>query len=186
MLKIVTKNLADPIKYKEEKYRQLKLDNAKIQQNLEPCRPHAMQFLSCLGFVPQNDAPILMVATPPNIVAMQAALEQVTQAWQGLTEHLPNNNPPSKSSYQRQSSSSVSADSADSQLSEKQKARRLLAQKQQEEKNEAKRRRQATAALIQQDKYVRQNDANWTSAPSAACHKSGTSISTFRDRHGEQ
>jgi len=35
------------------------------------------------------------------------------------------------------------------------------------------------------DKYVRENDENWTSKQSAACVKSGDGISTFRDKYGE-
>jgi len=39
--------------------------------------------------------------------------------------------------------------------------------------------------MIKQDKYVRENDPNWKSGVSAACAKSGTGISTFRDKYGE-
>ena len=35
------------------------------------------------------------------------------------------------------------------------------------------------------DKYVRENDENWTSKQSAACVKSGSGINTFRDKFGE-
>ena len=35
------------------------------------------------------------------------------------------------------------------------------------------------------DKYVTENDENWTSKQSAACVKSGKSINTFRDIYGE-
>lgn len=38
---------------------------------------------------------------------------------------------------------------------------------------------------INVDKFVRENDENWTSKQSAACVKSGSGISTFRDKYGE-
>ena len=40
-------------------------------------------------------------------------------------------------------------------------------------------------SLFMIDKYVRENDENWTSKQSAACVKSGTGINTFRDKFGE-
>ena len=178
VLKIVTKNLADPIKSKDDKYRQLKLDNEKIQQKLVPCNPHALGFLHSLGFVQEQQ--VLVVKNVPNLVAMQGALEQVTQALEGLEAKKP------KLHHASSSVSTASSSSAGSEkLSEKQKARRLLEEKEKAEREEARRRRKATSALIQQDKYVRKHDENWTSGPSAAVHKSGTAISTFRDRHGE-
>ena len=187
VLKIVTKNLADPVKSREEKYRQLRLDNEKIQQKLMPCNPHALLYLQSLGFVEQ-EAQVLTCAAPPSLVPVQAALEQVMQALQGLEGPDSNdNNNNAKRTFQHQSSSlsSSSSSSTTEKLSEKQKARRLLEEKERAEKEEARRRRKATSQLIQQDKYVRKYDENWTSGPSAAVHKSGTAIATFRDRHGE-
>ena len=70
-------------------------------------------------------------------------------------------------------------------LSEKQKARILMEEKKRKEREEAKAARKKTSALIKQDKYVRENDENWESKQSAACVKSGTGISTFRDKYGE-
>jgi len=45
--------------------------------------------------------------------------------------------------------------------------------------------RSTYARRINEDKYVRENDENWTSKQSAACVKSGGGINTFRDRFGE-
>lgn len=179
VLKIVTKNLADPVKSRDEKYRQLKLDNEKIQQKLVPCNPHALGYLQSLGFVEHEQ--VLTCAAPPSLVPMQGALEQVNQALQGLE------GPPTMKSTLQHQSSNVSSSSSNSgeKLSEKQKARRLLEEKEKAEKEEARRRRKATAELIKQDKYVRKHDENWTSGPSAAVHKAGSAIATFRDRHGE-
>ena len=133
-----------------------------------------MQYLQTLGFV--ENAQVLTCAAPPSLVPMQVALEQVSQALEGLA-------PSPKPTLQHQSSTASS--SSGEKLSEKQKARRLLEEKERAEKEEARRRRKATAQLIKQDKYVRKHDENWTSGPSAAVHKAGSAIATFRDRHGE-
>ena len=69
-------------------------------------------------------------------------------------------------------------------LSEKQKARRLQ-EKQEQEKEDAKQERQRNLALFKQDCMVREMDPNWKPGLSAACAKSGSSISTFRDKYGE-
>lgn len=178
MLKVVTKNLADPVKAKDEKYRQLKLDNEKIQQKLIPCNPHAIGYLESLGFVENVDEKVLRVSSV-NILSVQAALEEITRA----LERLPSSELPQPAPEQKKPK--LTEQSSFEKLSEKQKARRLLEQKERAEKEEARRQRKATAALIKQDAYVRKNDENWTSGPSAAVHKTGTAISTFRDRHGE-
>ena len=173
--------MADPVKSRDAKYRQLKLDNEKLQQKLVPCNPHALQYLHSLGFVVEENTNVLTCAAPPSLLPMQAALEQVSQALEGLE---PSSSKSSKPILQHQSSSMSSTTSTEK-LSEKQKARRLLEEKEKAEKEEARRRRKATSDLIKQDKYVRKHDENWVSGPSAAVHKSGTAISTFRDRHGE-
>lgn len=91
-----------------------------------------------------------------------------------------NNILPSKRSLTYSFSSSTTGH-----LSEKQKARILMEEKERKAREEAKTARKKTSALIKQDKYVRENDENWESKQSAACVKSGTSISTFRDKYGE-
>jgi len=70
-------------------------------------------------------------------------------------------------------------------LSEKQKARRLLEQSKAMEQKRAKEERMKQLQLLQQDQHTRMNDPNWKPGLSAACAKSGTSISTFRDKYGE-
>merc|ERR1719461_2311933 len=83
------------------------------------------------------------------------------------------------------SSSSVINNKPQAQLTEKQKARILIEEKERREREEARAHRKRNLALIKQDKYVRENDQNWKSGPSAACAKTGSSISTFRDKYGE-
>lgn len=70
-------------------------------------------------------------------------------------------------------------------LSEKQKARRLMEEKDQREKELAKVHRAKAVEQLRRDKFVRENDPNWKSGPSAAVNKTGNTIATFRDRHGE-
>ena len=70
-------------------------------------------------------------------------------------------------------------------LTEKQKARRLMEQAKVREQAKAKEDRARQIALLQQDKHARIHDPNWKPGLSAACAKSGTSISTFRDKYGE-
>lgn len=183
VLKIVTKNLADPAKARDEKYRQLRLDNEKIRQKLVPCNPHATLYLECLGFVEHADEQVLRVAAATvNLVSTQAALEEVSRALEGLAS-LEQQQPPAPAESKKPKLDQAS--SFEEKLSEKQKARRLLEEKERAEKDEARRRRKVTSAQIKQDAYVRKHDENWTSGPSAAVHKAGTAISTFRDRHGE-
>lgn len=89
----------------------------------------------------------------------------------------------------RRSDSAMSAASTGSgtagRMSEKQRARQLMEKKRQKEVEEAKEARKKTSKLIKQDKYVRENDENWTSKQSAACVKEGSAINTFRDKFGE-
>lgn len=185
VLKIVTKNLTDPIKSKDDKYCQLKLDNEKIQQKLIPCNPHAAGYLQSLGFVENVDEKLLRVSSV-NLISMQAALEEVTKALESLPSlESESKKPKLMSSNSTSFGSFGSSASSGEKLSEKQKARRLLEEKEKADKEAARRARKATSAQIKQDAYVRKHDENWTSGPSAAVHKTGTAISTFRDRHGE-
>ena len=81
--------------------------------------------------------------------------------------------------------SSSSSSTIPGHVSEKEKARILLEKKREREIQEDKEARRKTSTLIKQDKYVRENDENWTSKQSAACVKSGSGITTFRDKYGE-
>ena len=191
VLKVFTKNLLDPVKAKDEKYRQVRLDNCKIQQTLVPCNPAAVEYLHSLGFTPaaSSDDQVLRMETMIDAEVMAAALTAVQQALETLGV-VKANNPPTTLQHQPSSSSTLSSSSSATtnsteRLTEKQKARRLLEAQRQAELAQAKQSRKKTAALIQQDKYVRAKDENWTSGPSAAVHKAGNAIPTFRDRHGE-
>jgi hypothetical protein len=192
LLKVVLKNLADPVKSQDPKYRQLKLENPKVASKILPC-PSSMDYLKAIGFVPGVDeigAKVLRVETATDVVLMQASLQEVSN---GLDMVAPKNSGKIIKKYRVASSSSLEEKKEDKptyaveeKLSEKQKARRMLEEKKDREKEEAKMHRKKTAALIKADKFVRENDENWTSQPSAACNKAGKGISTFRDRNGEE
>ena len=53
-LRIVVKNLADPSKNSDPKYRQLKLSNEKVKAKISPC-PSAIDYMKAIGFVIVND-----------------------------------------------------------------------------------------------------------------------------------
>lgn len=187
-MKLVIKNLADPVKAQEAKYRQLKLDNAKIREKLIPISS-ALEYLKAIGFAEavQDDIQVLRVENP-DIAVMKASLAEVTNA---LDMVAPNNSTTTtqKKSVKKprveEEKKSDDYDYSGEKLSEKQKARRLLEEKERKEKEIARLERKKTAAQIKQDKYVRKHDPNWKSGVSAAMAKSGSGIETFRDRHGE-
>eukprot|EP00569_Conticribra_weissflogii_P005816 CAMPEP_0171337842 /NCGR_PEP_ID=MMETSP0878-20121228/6936_1 /TAXON_ID=67004 /ORGANISM="Thalassiosira weissflogii, Strain CCMP1336" /LENGTH=252 /DNA_ID=CAMNT_0011839511 /DNA_START=62 /DNA_END=820 /DNA_ORIENTATION=- len=218
MLRTVVKNLSDPKKSNDPKFRQLKLSNPKVEANLTPC-PSALEYMKAIGFDivhDENDGEeYLRMKEEMKIVLsdMEAALCELNNAVDMVSPSPPSSSSSSSSSsspfgQEKQTSegnysttmlrsqsstlSSASGASASSSssvtrkiMSEKQKARLLLEKKRQQEAEEAKKARQRTSKLIKQDKYVRENDENWTSQQSAACVKSGTGINTFRDKYGE-
>lgn len=185
-------------KEQRPKYRQLKLSNAKVKATLSPC-PLALEYMKAIGFivVQQDDAGLveeyLRLDKQMAITDAGASLAELDHA---ITMLVPdgeiNNNRPemvaraisapviSSSAFNVNSSSTIPGH-----ISEKEKARQLLERKREREVQEAKESRRKTSNLIKQDKYVRENDDNWTSQQSAACVKSGSGINTFRDKYGE-
>jgi hypothetical protein len=204
-LRTVMKNLADPTKNKDPKYRQLKLSNAKVKATLSPC-PSALEYMKAIGFivvVQQDDAGLLVeeyLRLDKQIMAITDAETSLAELDHAITMIVPdggiNNNRPEimvsraiSAPVIISSSSSVSNVNSSSTIpghvSEKEKARHLLEKKREREVQEAKEARRKTSDQIKQDKYVRENDDNWTSQQSAACVKSGSGINTFRDKFGE-
>lgn len=190
------KNLADPTKNTDPKYRQLKLSNEKVKAKITPC-PSALDYMKAVGFVVLNEGgeEYLRIESSKAIIGsdMEASLAELNNAIDML---VPKDVSPSSFSEEkktpegfvtRQQSSSVSAASSSvtGKMSEKQKARILMEKKRIREAEEAKKARKKTSELIKQDKFVRENDENWTSKQSAACVKSGDGINTFRDKYGE-
>jgi len=226
-LRIVVKNLADPSKNSDPKYRQLKLSNEKVKAKISPC-PSAVDYMKAIGFVIVNEEDgeeylRIESSTTINTSHMNSSLCELNNAIDMLQPKetfieekktpegiiIPQNSSLSTTAGAKASSSSNAATTG--KMSEKQKARLLMEKKREREVQEAKAARKKTANLIKQgefkllilllfiscclilahlvplcvDKYVRENDPNWTSKQSAACVKSGSGINTFRDKFGE-
>jgi hypothetical protein len=202
--------LADPIKSQNLKYRTLKLDNPKLVQTLWSISYiQTAWFEQTLGFIlttseedgsssssssttTNNNTPtMLLLPQPPSSTplvlqsiyqpfqtSIETALELLGDATNDTTTATSNNN---KKNARQQDDE----DDIQNKLSEKQKARRLLEQSKLLEKQLAKEERARQIQLLQQDKQTRLHDPDWKPSLSAACAKSGTSISTFRDKYGE-
>jgi len=203
-LRIVVKNLADPQKNADPKYRQLKLSNPKVQAKIGPC-PSGLDYMKALGFavvVEGDGEEYLRIDSSKHvsIAEMEASLAELNNAIdilvpkdEGATttfaeeKKTPEGNDAfvSAARYSGSSSSTIASTSTTGKMSEKQKARLLMEKKRQREIEEAKEARRKTSNLIKQDKYVRENDENWTSQQSAACVKGGKDINTFRGKYGE-
>lgn len=182
------------MKSKDPKFRQLKLSNEKVKAKITPC-PSAIDYMKAIGFSQVTDSDgeeylRIDAAKIIDISHMQSSLVELNNALEMLTpkDVNPSFTEEKKSSDgilpKRTQSASMSSSTTEK-LSEKQKARLLMEEKERKEKEAAKAARKKTAALIKADKYVRENDENWESKQSAACVKSGTGISTFRDKYGE-
>jgi len=208
VLKVVVKNLADPVKANDTtmKYRQLRLSNPKIHQTVGR-HGEAMAYLQAIGFVitqdetttKEKESLLKLKDSIVNVALFQTSLQEVTTALEMVDSSSSNNNTTTntnKRSLSRCSSSNSSTYSSSSnheekkssyepRITEKQKARLLLEQKEKEEKQKAKQLRKQTSAQIKMDKHVRLNDPNWKPSVAAAAAKAGDSMSTFRDKYGE-
>lgn len=185
-LRIVVKNLADPVKSTDPKFRQLKLSNEKVKAKISPC-PAAIDYMKAIGFSQVTDTDgeeylRIDAAKTIDISHMQSSLVELNNALEMIT---PKDVNPVFREEKKTADTATTTSSTTGKLSEKQKARLLMEEKERKERAEAKAARKKTSALIKQDKYVRENDENWESKQSAACVKSGTGISTFRDKYGE-
>lgn len=182
------KNLADPIKAQEPKYRQLKVENPKVATKILPC-PSALDYLKAIGFVEVTDdtgAKILRVEGNVDLATMKASLQEVTNGLDIVAPKDAAASAPKRARYVEEKKEEVPASKpVPTKMTEKQKARILMEEKAKQEKEKAKEERKRNALLIKRDKFVRKNDENWTSGVSAAAAKAGTGMSTFRDRYGE-
>lgn len=185
-LRIVVKNLGDPVKSTDPKFRQLKLSNEKLKAKISPC-PAAIDYMKAIGFSQITDTDgeeylRIDAAKTIDVSHMQSSLVELNNALEMIT---PKDVNPEFREEKKTADTATTSSSTTGKLSEKQKARLLMEEKERRERAEAKAARKKTSALIKQDKYVRENDENWESKQSAACVKSGTGISTFRDKYGE-
>ncbi|KAL7456126.1 hypothetical protein ACHAWC_007642 [Mediolabrus comicus] len=198
-LRIVVKNLADPVKSTDPKFRQLKYE--KVKAKISPC-PAAIDYMKAIGFSQITDTDgeeylRIDAAKTIDISHMQSSIVELNNALEMITpkninpvfreekKTAENINPVFREEKKTADTATTTSSTTTGKLSEKQKARLLMEEKERKERAEAKAARKKTSALIKQDKYVRENDENWESKQSAACVKSGTGISTFRDKYGE-
>lgn len=168
----------DPTKHSDMKYRTLKLDNAKLQTKLWGIADWMVSelFVTTLGFTLQMQDSMLVLSDPPSSFLIQSIYTPLqTSILAALTSLQQPPPPPKKAKIEHPLEK----------LSEKQKARKLLEEKEQLARQQAKEDRKRQLALLQEDKQTRLTDPNWKPGLSAACAKSGTSISTFRDKYGE-
>ena len=161
-LRIVVKNLADPLKSADPKYRQLKLSNEKVKEKIKPC-PSALEYMKAIGFMvhvetEEDGAEVQYLRIDSAIISipqMEASLAELNNAIDMLVPKA------KESSFSRQgsslstaSSSSSSTGTGSTRMLEKQKARLLMEAKRKRELQEAKIARKKTADLIKQGKNI--------------------------------
>ena len=186
-LKVILKNLVDPSKSGDIKYRTLKLDNPKLQEKLFSISYIKEMLEQALGFqestTPENDPCMILTTLPSDITVLRNCLDEVSSSLAAINGNsggdISGNIEPLHPCNKKPRLPPTE------QLSEKQKARRLMEEKEQLEREKAREERKRQVALLKQDKLVRETDPNWKPGVSAACAKSGTGISTFRDKYGE-
>jgi len=201
LLSIVVKNLGNPEKCNNPKYRQLRISNEKVQAKLLPC-PSAIDYMEAIGFRKVTEAdgneflriPFDQAIDCAHMVASYKELSNALDIVGGEGKISRNNSKIERSSFLEEkktpegivmSSHSTGMTYQFEKKSEKQKARELMEKKRKKEAEDAKAVRAKNIAMLKQDKFVRENDENWKSGVSAACAKSGGGISTFRDKYGE-
>jgi len=161
------KNLADPQKNADPKYRQLKLSNEKVKAKITPC-PSALDYMKALGFVDvaEGGEEYLRIEQSKQIsvVEMEASLAELNNAIEMLvpkeqSAFVEEKKTPEGIIISKQSStlstasaaaSSSSSSATTGKMSEKQKARLLMEKKRRREAEEAKEARRKTSNLIKQ------------------------------------
>lgn len=169
-LEKVIGNLADNEKSRDPKYRRLRLKNEKLHERIFSI-PYMVDLLEvALGFEKQQESGEVFLVLMGDTANCQICHQEILAVQERLSASATNNHN-SRAPYVEK-------------LSEKQKARRLLEEKKHLEKLKAEENRKRNLALLRQDKRARQ-DPNWKAKASAAATKTGTGISTFRDKFGE-
>jgi PUB domain len=207
---IVIKNLID--KPNDMKYRQLRLNNSKIQRYTSHIS--IMNYLQhIIGFdritdtmenpTPGSDTeePLLRIVDESRLPSPEVLqeefrsiksiiqrLESTVGGTSSIQPRVVSNSSSSASLESDEKGTSVSTSATATytgRMTEKQKARILMEEKIALQKLQDEQARKRTIQQIQNDKYVRQNDPNWKPSVSAAAAKSGDTMSTFRDKFGE-
>ena len=213
---IVIKNLFE--KPSERKYRQLRLNNSKIQRYTSHVAilNYLQQIIgfdritdkvennSSSGADSGTEEPLLRIIDDSRLPSPDSLQEEL-RTLKSIVQRLESTvGVPSSASVQPRvvsnSNSSASLESDDKgtsvptsataavftgKMTEKQKARLLMEEKLALQKLQDDQARKRTIQQIQNDKHVRQNDPNWKPSVSAAAAKSGDTMSTFRDKFGE-
>jgi hypothetical protein len=205
-LSVILKNLVDPLKSQDVKYRTLKLENPKLHAKVfhivyirEDLLQQVFGFVSgnvtsddgssclCLSLAHNNESQAESTTT----ALLQTCLTEMEQARAQLVAasvSAPTNSTTNSQAWLTAPTTNKKARLVDQQLdklSEKQKANRMMEEKEKVEKLKAKEERKRNLALLKTDKLARETDPNWKAGVSAACAKTGSGIQTFRDRHGE-
>lgn len=170
-LRIVVKNLADPLKSADPKYRQLKLSNEKVKEKIKPC-PSALDYMKAIGFmvhveIEKDGAEVQYLRIDSSITIsiphMEASLAELNNAIEMLVpkSFSEEKKTPEGISMRQQGSSlstasgsSSSSSTGHTRMLEKQKARLLMETKRKREIQEAKDARKKTSDLIKQGKYT--------------------------------
>lgn len=176
-LHVLVKNVAkEPT---NEKYLSVRLSNPKIAERLALANPDipAAAFLEALGFVRSEDCLALTAGAfdVALFASMASTLAEIVAARSGRP--LENKCLNVKTDKVRKLSKGG--------MSLKEQGRM---QKEEQERRERESRKSSKAEIlktINTDAHARKNDPNWTSGVSAAAGKAGSSISTFRDKFGE-
>jgi hypothetical protein len=168
--RVLISNAVDPAKSQDPKFRRLKLGNAKLQQKIFSI-PVMMELLQFVGFEHQSvEGEACLVMKDGFTEPCQACLVDLQVAQDRLTTLSTNIN--------------INAPVLEK-LTGKQIERRLLEEKERQDKLAAKDNRKRNLAMLKEDKRARHSDPNWKPQVSAACAKTGSGISTFRDKYGE-
>jgi PUB domain len=158
----------------EEKYRQLKLSNGKIQRLT--AHTAVFSFLKdVLGFESVVDDGEALLKIPLSRLPSESTLQTVQNNVAGARKRIECLLP----------SPIVTETDQTAPLTERQKVRQRAQEAADLEKREVANARKRTVALIQADQHVRANDPNWKPSVSAAAAKSGDAMTTFRDKFGE-
>lgn len=192
-LSVVIGNLIE--KPEEPKYRQLRLQNAKILRYTTHA-PIMAYLQQVLGFELVNETNsegslesllrVIDLSRAPSSSMLRDELQMITSVLKRVDSSVvPPLAHPKVVSNSSSASSLASDESSITKLTEKQKARKLMEEREALQKVKDEQARKRTIQQLQNDKHVRANDPNWKPSVSAAAAKSGDSMSTFRDKFGE-
>jgi hypothetical protein len=174
-LRVIVKNLCDPTKARDPKYRQLKLSNEKVQSRMMPCHPHSLEYVKSIGFVATTEGEgtgekmageedCLRLSSSDDASMIANAMASLAELDHAIDMLVPKNvvdggdvvisaQPALERDVSASSSSSLTSTVA--RISEKERARMLLEKKRQSEAKDAKDARRRTTELIRQGESLK-------------------------------